>query len=195
MTLEDYLKDKGIKNETKENKKSYRESIIKRTLLTTTLVLLILIINNISPKFKKELNKNLFETNYNFSKVNNLYKKYLLNITKKETAKPVWENENLEYYNVEDYNGGAKLSVSENYNVKMLESGLVVFIGNKEEYGMTVIVQQSNGINVTYGNVEAKDIKIYDYIEKGTIIGVANKTLYLKFESEKEVLDYNTYIK
>ncbi len=193
MTLEEYMKNKGIKNE--EKKHSYKESIIKRTLLTASLVLVVLIINNISTKFKTEVNKYLFETNYNFAKINNLYKKYMLSLTPKEKTQTVSSNNLLEYTKKEDFNGVAKLTVDENYNVKMLESGLVVFIGDTTEFGKTIIVQQSNGIDVTYGGVTSTDIKIYDYIEKGKIIGVANKVLYLKFEKEKEVLDYNTYIK
>ena len=88
-----------------------------------------------------------------------------------------------------------ELTVSEDYNVTMLESGLVVFVGEKEGYGNCVVVQQSNGIDVTYGNISEVNVKVYDYIEKGKIIGTASNKLYMTFASEGEFLDYRTYIK
>lgn len=198
MSVEDYMKKINGKNkDTKEH--SYKVSIIKRTLLTTTIILTLLIICNLSEPAKNFLNKYIFETNYNFSKINSFYKKYLLDLPKKtlkdDKDKPVSSNKLLEYTDIIEYKEGAELTIEDNYNVKMLESGLVVFIGEKEDYGNTIIVQQSNGIDVTYGNVSTTDIKVYDYIEKGTIIGTANKKLYLNFTKDGEVLDYKTYIK
>lgn len=185
--------------EEKKEEKSYRNSIIRRTLLTTSIVLIMLIICNLSKPAKDFINKYIFETNYNFSKINALYKKYLLDFTKKPNSKDktstVNGNAYLEYTDSKDYLNGVELTISENYNVKMLESGLIVFIGEKEGYGPSVVVQQSNGIDVTYGGVTTRDIKIYDYIEKGTIIGTANKKLYLEFTKDGEKLDYKTYIK
>ena len=192
------MKKINKKNDTKEPT-SYKISIIRRTLLTVTIVLILLIICNFSPKAKTLINKYMFETNYNFSKINNLYKKYLLDITKKtgitKDDKPVSSNINIEYTKIKEYKDGAELTISENYGIKLLESGLIVFIGEKEGYGNVVVVQQSNGIDVTYGNIENTDVKIYDYVEKGTIIGTANKKLYLTFEKDGETLDYKTYIK
>ena len=198
MTIDDYMKKINGKN-IDDKEKSYKISIIKRTLLTTTIVLILLIICNLSKPAKNFLNKYIFETNYNFSKINSLYKKYLLDIPNKtiknNNDKPVNSNKIIEYTDIKDNNGGAVLSVGDSYNVKMLESGLIVFIGVKEGYGNAVIVQQSNGIDVIYGNVTTADIKVYDYVEKGTIIGTANGELYLNFSKDGGTLDYKTYIK
>lgn len=190
---------KKIKNKAKDKEEnSYRNSIIKRTLLTISIILIMLITCNLSKSAKDFINKYIFETNYNFSKINNLYKKYILDFTKKDKkdkTSAVNGNAYLEYTSYKDYNDGVELTISENYNVKMLESGLIVFIGEKEGYGNSIVVQQSNGIDVTYGGVDIKDIKVYDYVEKGTIIGTANKKLYLEFTKDGEKLDYKTYIK
>ncbi|MCI8330873.1 MAG: M23 family metallopeptidase [Bacilli bacterium] len=195
MTIEDYLKTKNKPTETKT--KTIRKSIINRTLITTCIVLSILVICNISEKFTTYINKYVFETNYNFAKINAIYKKYMLELNpKKEKPNvPVSKNDNLNYYEKKDYLDGVELSIDENYNVTMLESGLIVYIGEKEGYGNCIVVQQSNGIDVTYGNVKTGDIKIYDYIEKGKIIGTASKKLYITFASDGEYLDYKTYIK
>ncbi len=196
MSLEEYMK-KSKKQDNENKKTSYRNSIIKRTLLTATLVLLLLITCNLSEKAKKVINKYIFETNYNFAKINSIYKKYLLDLTNKtkKTVLPVNKTSNLEYYTATESGSGVELTVGKNYNVKMLESGLVVFIGEKEPYGSVVVIQQSNGIDVIYGNITPNDIKIYDYIEKGTIIGTSNEKLYLEFQKEGESVDYKPYIK
>ena len=77
----------------------------------------------------------------------------------------------------------------------MIESGLVVYVGEKEGIGNTIIVQQSNGIDVKYGFLDKIDIKVYDYIEKGTIIGNSNNKLYLEFSKDGKVVSYEPYIK
>ena len=193
MTKEDYIKKiKGIK------KSNYRESIIRRTLITVIVFLTILIICNLSNKFKSLLKTELLEKNYNFAKLNSLYKKYISNINpikkKEENTSLVSSVHGLNYTKSEKYLDGVKLSVDNEYPVKMMESGLVVFVGEKEGYGSSIVVKQSNGIDVIYGNIENTDIKVYDYVEKGTIIGTANDYLYLVFQKEGEVLDYQKYI-
>lgn len=192
MKVEEYLKAKKQTSSVK----NYGNSLIKRTLLTCVVVLIILIISNLKSSWKDFLNKYIFETNYNFAKINSIYKKYLLNIKpKNDKTKVVSSNELLEYTQTKKKDNGVVLTINDNYNVKMLESGLVVFIGEKDGYKNAIVVQQSNGIDVVYGNVITSDIKVYDYIEKGKIIGTASKELYLSFSKEGEVLDYKTYIK
>lgn len=74
-------------------------------------------------------------------------------------------------------------------------SGLVVFIGEKEGYGNTVIIQQANGIDLWYGNIESVNVKLYDYVETGVLIGTTlNDNLYLVYKKDGEVLDYQNYI-
>ena len=55
LTIEEYLKSKGKTIKTK--KKSYKTSLINRTLLTVTIVLVLLITMNINKKTKTYLNK------------------------------------------------------------------------------------------------------------------------------------------
>lgn len=193
MTKEEYLKRiKSNKN------KNYRESIIKRTLLSVIFILIILIASNLSDKFKSLVKNELLENTFNFSKINALYKKYVTKINpikpKGDDTSLVCSAHGLNYSKSEDYLDGVKLTVDSEYPVKMLDSGLVVYIGEKEGYGSSVVVKQSNGIDVIYGNITDTNIKVYDYIEKGTIIGNANEYLYLVFQKEGETLDYKKYI-
>ena len=45
-----------------------------------------------------------------------------------------------------------------------------------------------------YGNLSNINVKLYDYIEKGTLIGNCNKTLYLIHKKDGKVLDYGEKI-
>lgn len=79
--------------------------------------------------------------------------------------------------------------------IPSLESGIVVYIGEKENYKQVVIVQQMNGVDVWYGNIKQANVKLYDYVEKGSLIGqVDNKTLYLVFQKEGKFVDYQSYL-
>ena len=191
MTLEEYKSKK--KGQTVGSNK-YLNGLVKRTMICFVFVLLVLAISLMSETGRSYIKKYLLETNFEFSKINTLYNKYIGKLTD-ENAEVVNGNQLLEYTSKEEYDDGVKLTVSENYNVNLLESGIVVYIGEKKGYGNTIIVQQSNGIDAWYGNIENVDVKIYDYIEKGTIIGNANKTLYLVFQKNGEILNYEDYIK
>lgn len=192
MTLEEYKKKSGQSIQ----KNEYFRKLIVRVFLSIIFVLLILIITNISSGAKKFITKNLFETDFKFSSINKLYNKYFLSLNnEKEEDKTVNSNQNLEYTTIDDYYNGAKLDVNENYTVKLLKSGIVVYVGEKEEYGNTIIIQQSNGVDAWYGNIKDVSIKLYDYVEEGTIIGNVDKTLYLVFQKDGIFKDYNEFIK
>lgn len=191
MTLEEYRNKK--KGQTISSNK-YLNGLVKRTMFCFLFVLLVFCISLFSSTVRNYIKKYLLETNFEFSKISSIYNKYIGTLTNEETL-PVNSNKILEYTEEEKYKDGVKLTVGENYNINLLESGIVVFIGEKEGYGNTIIVQQSNGIDAWYGNVENVSVKIYDYIEKGTIIGNVNNTLYLVFQKNGENLNYEDYIK
>lgn len=188
MKFKDFIKQ----NNTKRN---YINNLITRIFLTSITVLLVLIISKNNTTFKSFIQKNLLDTNYNFSKINSIYKKYILNLKDKSTISKVNKEESFIYKSKKDYKDGVLLEVDENYNVKLLESGLVVYVGEKDGLRQCVIVQQTNGIDIIYGFINNVDIKVYDYVEKGTIIGSASKELYIAFQKEGEFVSYEPYIK
>ena len=147
----------------------------------------------------KVIHNFFYEHNFNFAKVNQLYKKYFGsilpfdNITKDKTNEVF--NEKIKYNAVNVYKDGAKLSVENNYLIPILESGVVIFIGDKEEYGQTVIIQQVNGIDVWYCNVTNINVNLYDYVSKGEFLAEAkNKEIYLLFQKKGAFLDYKEYL-
>ena len=86
------------------------------------------------------------------------------------------------------------MSVSDNYLVPSISDGLVVFIGEKEGYGNTVIVEGSDGVDTWYSNMSDVSVSLYQYISNGSFIGNCSKNLYLVFKKDGNVIDYKKYI-
>ena len=174
------------------------KKLISKCLLTVIVFLIGMILVKQNPALKKVIRKNVYETSLKFIEMKKAYEKYFGNILSVDkitpTTKEVFE-EKLNYQNSSTYKDGVKLTVSKNYLVPAIESGIVVFIGEKENYGNTIIVEQINGINTWYSNVKTTDIKLYDYIDKGSLIGESKDSkIYLVFQKEGKFLDYKKYI-
>lgn len=168
---------------------------ISKALIAIIITLIMLILMKSNENFKSNFYKYVYDTNFSFTKITNLYNKYFDNIISlpKDKSKLVF-NEKLTYEEKNKYYDGVKLTVSENYMVPIQESGLVVYIGKKENYGNVVIIQQINGIDMWYGNISHVDIKLYDYVEKGTLLGECEKNLYILYKQNGEILDYEKYL-
>ena len=183
----------------KENKTSnnFFKKIILRILVTTIIALILLISFKMNSSFKKAFYHYVYEENFPFSVVKNfLQDKFGTSLTfdKLVTEEEVF-NEKLSYKDKSLYHDGVKLTVSSEYMIPSFESGIVVYIGQKENYKQVVIVQQMNGVDVWYGNIKQANVKLYDYVEKGSLIGQAdNKTLYLVFQKEGKFIDYQNYL-
>ena len=169
------------------------KKVLNKLLLSIIIFLIGMILVKAKPNLKETLKTKLYEESLPFQKLKTTYNKYLGNIIEVEETQPVF-NETLSYNNISKYKDGVKLEVSSNYMVPILESGVVVFIGEKENYKNTIIVEQTNGIDVFYGNIKSNNIKLYDYVEKGELLGEANSELYLVFQKDGAYLDYKEYI-
>ena len=177
--------------------KKFFINLLSKTLITIVLMLLSLILIKASKNFKTGFYKQVYGTNFSFSKINNLYNKYVgkLDIVDKVVTTEAVFNEKLEYKKKEKYKDGVCLSVGSNYLVPIQESGIVVFIGEKENYGKVVIIQRLDGIDEWYGNISNTDLKLYDYVKKGELLGEANDILYLVYRKNGKSLNYEKYIK
>ena len=178
--------------------KKYISKLIVQILICTILVLSTLITVKKSNKIKSLIKQNVYEKNINFASFNNLYKKYFgsnIPFSDKIFKEQQVFNEELKYYSYEEYKNGVKLTVDNNYLVPVLESGIVVFEGIKEDYGNIIIIQTTSGIDYWYGNIQNLNVKLYDYVEKGTLLGeTTNNTLYLLFQQNGEYKNYKEYI-
>lgn len=60
--------------------------------------------------------------------------------------------------------------------VSAMKEGIVRFIGEKEGFGKTVIIQHSDQSESWYGNLQTIDAELYQFIEKGARVGTASDT-------------------
>lgn len=192
---------KNIRTKQVIKKKLTIPKYVSKVLIVVVLTLTTLIALKANPKLKATFYNKVYDSNFSFAELDKMYEKYFgSSIPFKdvfsflETEKTVF-NENLTYSNSEDYKDGVKLIVGSDYLIPSLETGLVVFVGEKEDYGNTVIIEQQNGIDVWYCNLNDVSVKLYDYVTSGSYIG-NNKDdfIYLLFKKEGEVLDYKEYI-
>lgn len=195
--MEEYKSVQKYLQKQSSNKKNISFSILNRILISVILLLVVLCITKVNTNFKDWIYKNVYQTNFYFAKLNSTYEKYFGNIfplSKVNNTTPVF-NEQLTYSKEEAYKDGVKLTVTNNYLVPVIESGIVVFMGNKDNYGNVIIVQQVNGIDVWYVGIENSNIKIYDYIEKGSLLGEATSNeIYLYYQQGGEFLNYKDYL-
>lgn len=195
-----YLNKKNKSDiEVKVKGRKYILSFIHKSLLSALIFISVLCIIKIYPDTKKVIYNKVYQDNISFSAINSLYEKYFGSILPVDTflTEPIVSvfNESLVYESKEKYNEGVKLIVDRNYLMPVLESGIVVFVGNKEHYGQTVIIQQVDGIDLWYVNVNSDSIKLYDYVEKGSLLGECiNNEMYLYYQKNGEFLDYKKYL-
>ena len=172
--------------------KKFIKKILIRVLLSIVLFLAISIFINYSDANLLFFKRNIYDKSFSFSTFNNLYKRYFGEVLPDSNIAMVSRNI-LTYSEANKFHDGAKLSdVSV---VTPFKSGIVVFIGEKETYGNTIIIQGMDGIDYWYANVENVAVKIYDYIESDNIIASAkNNELYILFMKNGEVLDFEEFI-
>lgn len=190
-------KQSNQKNKVWKNKLSQFGIKISCTILLTLGVLITLKSNE---QWKKTVYEKVFSANFSFASVNAWYQKQFgspipfANLLLKEEIKPVFQ-EKLSYKEATKYKDGVKLSVDKNYLIPVNQSGLVVFIGEKEGYGNTVIVQQVDGTDLWYGNVSNVNVKLYDYVTQNSLLGeTKDDFFYLVFKKEGKALNYQDYL-
>jgi stage IV sporulation protein FA len=181
----------------KIKKKSMFEIFLNKFLISSLLTIICMIFLRKNVLFYNFFRDNILSVNFNFASVNDLYNKYfggVLPLKNFFSDSSLVFNEKLSYSGYEGYLDGVSLDVIDDYLVPSLDTGLVVFIGDKEGYGDTVIVQQANGIDVWYSNMSSINVNMYEYVSKGNFIGNCSSKLVLVFKKDGKVLDYNEYI-
>ena len=166
MTYEEY------RNKKSSDKHSLKiiKTILNKLFTIVIFSMIVIILCNYSSKFKSFLIDEVLNKTMDFSKVNNIVDKFKGDL-KKEEVIPTMKNESI----CEKYKDGIKCLNSG--NVVLKDGGIVTYIGEKEGYNNTVIVQQSDGYYAWYGNIK-ESVKLYDYIESGEVIGTSDKEYY-----------------
>ena len=191
-------KDKNKNKKEKNKKKNFLMSFFNKILVCIILVIICLIMMKTNSNFKEFVSEKIIKDNISFAYLNNLYNKYFGSIlpSYKNSDTEIVFNEKLEYFEYNKYLDGYKLSVTTSYLVPIIESGIVVYIGNIDNYGESVIIEGIDGVDIWYSNLENISVKLYDYVNSGDYLGeVKGEDLYLVFEKNQEYLKFEDYIK
>ena len=183
MTYEEY---KNNKNHKDPNENNFFKNLLSKFLTIVVFTLLVVIISNHSPSFKSFIVDKVLNSTFDFSKINKL----ISNVTDIFDTKDNTLNVSKVYKDNEKYKDGLKYILNGEENVYLSDYGIITFIGEKEGYNNTIIVQQSNGYYAWYGNVTEK-VKLYDYVEKGTVIGTATDEYYYVLLKDDKPVNIN----
>lgn len=193
-------KDKNKnKNEGKDEDKFFKKyfsSFFMKLLVVSVLLVSLAIVYKSDSFLRDKISGYFFEEDISFTKIKKIYDKYLggiLPVEKNDNVTEVFD-EKLQFDSSSIYYDGVKLSVDDSYLVPSLCEGMVVFVGDKENYGKTVIVESLDGVEYWYGNVSSTSLKLYDYIEKGSLVGEVQKEFYMVFSTEGKYLNYEEFI-
>lgn len=187
MSVEEYLKSK---KKVVQVSNSYKFLI--KFMITILLTITSLITLKIKPDLKPTFYKYVFDDRISFIQIKSTYEKYLKdvipfkNLIKEQSV----FNEKITYSNINKYKDGFSLEVSSSYLVPILNSGMVIYTGEKEDYGLTVIIEQVDGLEVWYSNLKNYNVKLYDYVEKGNLLGEVDNNLYIVIKKDGKYLDY-----
>ena len=173
-------------------------NFLNRLLISVLLMVVLLIIMKNNTSFANKFYLQVYDNNFSFAKVNNWYQNHFkseLPFYKyfKDKNQTVF-NEKLKYFSKKKYQDGVLLTVDDNYLVPVIKEGMVIFAGNKDNLGNTVIIEDKNGLEIWYSNIANMNVSLYDYVKKGSLIGeLKGNKLYLIYKKDGQVLDYKKY--
>ena len=180
----------------KKNNKHLSKYLTK--ILLSIIFLLVSIIYTKNDANKEYYKNIFFNDSIYFTKVNNWYQKYfgkivpIPDVTSNNTLEVF--NQDLSYQTKEKYLNGYILKVSDNYLVPVLDSGIIVFLGSKDSYGNTCIVQGNDGVDIWYSNIDINNLSLYDYVKSGeTLAPTLDNNLYLVFMKDNNYISYEEY--
>lgn len=170
--------------------------IFTKILLSVIFILVSTIYIKLDPENLNYFKKHLFESNLTFTKMNNWYHDTFGNIlpTVKEPQDTLVSSNLNSSAKKEKYLDGYKIESSAMNPISSIASGILVYMGEKEGYGNTLIIQGVDGVDIWYGGLTDTNLKLYDYIDANTILGNTKENFYyLLFQKSGEYLTYEDY--
>ena len=164
---------------------------LNKLLLSIIVFLLVLIASNFSDSFRSEFKNEVLESNMEFYKFNNLYKKIIEDVP--EDSQLVGNI--VEINDIEEVNGRYKINCGIDYPVEVLKPGIIVFNGTKDDLGNTIIIQGNDGVDVWYSGVDLKEYSLYDYVSVGEVLGNSlDIFITISIYKDGDLLEYEEYI-
>lgn len=195
--------NKKLKKEKKDDDNKNTLSKFLFTILIKSLIVVLLFLSSMifirqNDKNKKMFKEKVYNNSLSFAKIYNLYSKYLgdalpFKDTIKDDTKKV-SNEKITYSSIKKEGDDYLLVVPSNYTLQSIKSGIVIEVKKDDKYKNIVKIQDKSGVNITYKNLNEVEVKLYDYVEKGEILGSVSNKLYINFEKDGKYLSYEKYL-
>ena len=185
------------KNNLSNNKSKWFIKILNKLLLSIIFLLTSIIFINNNTNIKAFYENNIFSESLSFTKFNNLYNKYFGSMVKdfQVPDTSMVFKEDISYSKIEDYLNGSMLYVDNNYMVPVINSGIIVYLGDKDGLKNTCIIQGIDGVDIWYSNIDISNLTLMDYVSKGDFLSqTLSDKLYLTIEKDKNYLKYEDYI-
>ena len=184
------MKDSKYYKKIMGRNKSCNNGWLSKLLITIIIVLVCLILCNFSTKFKDRFKKDVLEDNMKFSDFNKIYNEFINDVEEEVLVNGVATN-----YQYEEVNGRYKFNYGLDAIVEVLRPGIIVFEGEKDGLGNTVIVQGNDGVDIWYSGVSIKEYGLYDYVSSGDILGISNDIyVTISIYEDGKLLEYENYI-
>lgn len=175
------------------NKKSIK-NFISKFLLAIIFFLSSIIFTNINDKNLLLYKEYVLTESLPFTKIKGWYEELFGEVLPKDDNNKMVIKGHLVYKNIENYKDGEVLTLTTKTLINSLQSGIVVYCGEKDDYKNTVIIQGVDGVDIWYGNLTNVSVKLYDYVEKDKLIGQTNSDLlYLVIKKDNNFLKYEDY--
>lgn len=195
--MEDYLNNakKRRNNNISFKKVNFNfKPIITKFLLATIFFLVSIIYTNMSDSNLLLYKEYVLTESMPFTKIKGWYEDLFGEVLPKDDNNKMVMNGHLVYKSIDKYMDGEVLTLSNKTLINNLTNGIVVFIGEKDNYGNTIIIQGADGADVWYGNITNVSVKLYDYVEKDKLIGeTKDDKLYLVIKKDNEYIKYEDY--
>ncbi|MFR5756409.1 MAG: peptidoglycan DD-metalloendopeptidase family protein [Lachnospiraceae bacterium] len=195
--------NKKLKKEKKDDDNKSTLSKFLFTILIKSLIVVLLFLSSMifirqNDKNKKIFKEKVYNNSLSFAKIYNLYSKYLgdalpFKDTIKDDTKKV-SNEKITYSSIKKEGDDYLLEIPSNYTLQSIKSGIVIEVKKNDKYKNIVKIQDKSGVNITYKNLNEVEVKLYDYVEKGEILGSTSDKLYINFEKDGKYLSYEKYL-
>lgn len=194
--MDEYISDAKKRRNKKSfnvNKKSIK-NFISKFLLAIIFFLSSIIFTNINDKNLLLYKEYVLTESLPFTKIKGWYEELFGEVLPKDDNNKMVIKGHLVYKNIENYKDGEVLTLTTNTLINSLQSGIVVYCGEKDDYKNTVIIQGIDGVDIWYGNLTNVSVKLYDYVEKDKLIGETNSDLlYLVIKKDNNFLKYEDY--
>lgn len=192
------LKKEKKDDENKNTLSRFLFTILIKSLIVVLLFLLSMIFIRQNDKNKKIFKEKVYNNSLSFAKIYNLYSKYLGDALPfkdaiKDDTKKV-SNEKITYSSIKKKGDDYLLEIPSNYTLQSIKSGIVIEVKKDDKYKNIVKIQDKSGVNITYKNLNEVEVKLYDYVEKGEILGSVSDKLYINFEKDGKYLSYEKYL-